>query len=200
MIRRIWFCLALVVVAAVICGCKKETTVIEPEASKEVKMVKLETSMGDVIIELNEDAAPVTAANFLRYVQERFYDGTIFHRVIQGFMIQGGGLLADMQPKQTHPSIVNEAGNGLKNVRGSIAMARTNNPNSATSQFFINHTDNTPLDHVADRNPGYAVFGSVIEGMDVVDKIAAVKTTQRAGYKDVPVEPIVIKSARAVSK
>ncbi|MCX5635719.1 MAG: peptidylprolyl isomerase [Planctomycetota bacterium] len=165
----------------------------------EVKKVKLETSMGDIVIELNEKAAPVTVKNFLRYAEEGFYDGTIFHRVIPNFMIQGGGFKSDMQQKKTHEPIVNEAKNGLKNDRGTIAMARTNDPNSATAQFFINHKNNDFLNYAGMQNPGYAVFGKVIEGMDVVDKIAAVKTSQKGPQSDVPVEPVVIKSARVIS-
>ncbi len=163
------------------------------------KMVKLETSLGDIVVELDEKAAPVTVKNFLRYVQEDFYNGTIFHRVISGFMIQGGMYTADMSSRNTHEAIVNEAANGLKNTRGTIAMARTNNPNSATSQFFINHKDNDFLNYAGPAKPGYAVFGKVIEGMDVVDRIAAVKTAVRRGMRDVPVEPVVIKSAVIVS-
>ena len=165
----------------------------------EVKKVKLETSAGDIVIELNEKAAPVTVKNFLRYAEEGFYDGTIFHRVIPNFMIQGGGFKSDMQQKKTHEPIVNEAKNGLKNDRGTIAMARTNDPNSATAQFFINHKNNDFLNYAGTQNPGYAVFGKVIEGMDVVDKIAAVKTSQKGPQSDVPVEPVVIKSAKVIS-
>ncbi len=166
-------------------------------------IVKLETSMGNIVIELNRQAAPVTVKNFLGYVEAGFYDGTIFHRVIPGFMIQGGGLTAEMAEKETRDPIVNEAKNGLSNKRGTIAMARKPDPNSATCQFFINHKDNTPLDYVANANPGYAVFGKVTEGMDVVDAIAAAKTTTRkdkrgAEMRDVPVEPVLIKSARVV--
>ncbi len=163
------------------------------------KMVKLETSMGDIVIELDEMAAPITTKNFLRYVDEGFYNGTIFHRVISDFMIQGGGFTADMARKETHAPITNEASNGLENKRGTIAMARTPDPDSATSQFFINHKDNAGLDYNGPGNPGYAVFGRTVEGMDVVDAIAAVKTTVRSGMPDVPVEPIVIKSAGLVS-
>jgi cyclophilin family peptidyl-prolyl cis-trans isomerase len=163
------------------------------------KQVKLETSMGDIVIELNEEASPITVKNFLRYVEEGFYDGTIFHRVIPDFMIQGGGFTAEMVQKKPHPPIVNEASNGLKNDRGTIAMARTANPDSATSQFFINHKNNDFLNYAGQSKPGYTVFGKVVEGLDVVDKIAAVKTTQKGQHSDVPVEPVVIKSAKAVS-
>jgi len=174
---------------------KKDST-----SSPQAETVKLETSMGDVVIELDRKAAPITADNFLGYVREGFYDGTIFHRVISGFMIQGGGFTAEMKQKGTHQPIVNEAGNGLKNDRGTIAMARTNNPDSATAQFFINHRDNAFLDYAGPGNPGYAVFGRVTEGMDVVDEIAAVRTTQKGSYSDVPVEPVVIISAKVVSE
>jgi len=174
----------------------KETKVTE---SKQ-KMVKLETSLGDIIIELNEAAAPVTVKNFLGYVEDGFFDGTIFHRVINGFMIQGGGFTDNMGRKQTRPPIVNEAKNGLKNDRGTIAMARTNDPDSATSQFFINHKNNDFLNYVEGRNPGYAVFGKTVEGMDVVDKIAAVKTTVSSGMRDVPAETVLIKSAKVIAE
>jgi len=163
-------------------------------------MVKLETTKGAIVIEINEKAAPVTAANFLQYVQDGFYDGTIFHRVIPNFMIQGGGFTPDMKQKTTRPSIVNEAKNGLKNKRGAIAMARLNDPNSATAQFFINHVDNAYLDYSGTRNPGYAVFGQVVEGMDVIDAIATVKTGIKDMHEDVPLEPVIIKSAKVVSK
>lgn len=163
------------------------------------KRVKLETTLGDIVIELDDKAAPVTVKNFLRYVEEGFFDGTIFHRVIEKFMIQGGGFTADMARKKTHPPIVNEAGNGLKNNRGTIAMARTPQPNSATSQFFINHKDNPNLNYVDARRPGYAVFGKVVEGMETVDKIAVVKTTKKGPHANVPIEPIVIKSAKVIS-
>ena len=161
-------------------------------------IVKLETSMGNIVIELDRQAAPVTAKNFLEYVEAGFYDGTIFHRVIPNFMIQGGGFTADLKRKNTRSPIVNEAWNGPSNTRGTIAMARTNDPDSATSQFFINHIDNAPLNYVDSAHPGHAVFGKVTEGMDVVDAIAAVKTTTRNGMQDVPVEPVIVKSARVV--
>ncbi len=182
-------------------GCNEEAP--SKEGASKTKMVKLETSKGDILIELNESAAPVTVKNFLRYVEEGFYDGTIFHRVIKDFMIQGGGFTVQMQRKQTHPAIINEASNGLKNERGTIAMARTSDPDSATSQFFINtnRTHNAALDYVAGGNPGYAVFGRVVEGMDVVDAIESVRTRTipQLGMKDVPVEPVVIRSATVVS-
>ena len=157
--------------------------------------VKLKTAMGDIIIELNPEKAPVTVKNFLGYVSNGFYDGLIFHRVISGFMIQGGGFTQDMEQKKTNPPIKIESSNGLSNDRGTIAMARTNVPNSATSQFFINHADNDFLNYAGNSNPGYAVFGKVVEGMDVVDKIASVKTTIHGGMDDVPVESVIIESA-----
>ena len=152
--------------------------------------VLIKTSMGDITLELDQAKAPITVKNFLAYVDAKFYDGTIFHRVIPGFMIQGGGLTADMQQKAGNPAIKNESGNGLKNARGSVAMARGNDLNSATSQFYINHVDNFSLDDTR-----YCVFGKVIAGMDVVDAIAKVKTGTRAGHANVPREPITILSA-----
>lgn len=163
-------------------------------------MIKLETSMGDIVIELDENAAPVTVKNFLEYVEAGHFDGTVFHRVIPDFMIQGGGFTAEMARKETRGPIANEASNGLKNERGTIAMARTSDPNSATAQFFINHADNAFLDYVDQSNPGYAVFGRTVEGMDVVDAIAAVETTSKMGMDDVPVEPVAIKSATVVTE
>ncbi|MBN2183370.1 MAG: peptidyl-prolyl cis-trans isomerase [Sedimentisphaerales bacterium] len=166
----------------------------------EKKLVKLETSMGNIVIELNEEAAPVTVKNFLEYVESGHYNGTVFHRVIKDFMIQGGGFSENMMRKDTLAPIKNEASNGLKNDRGTIAMARTDDPDSATAQFFINHKNNDFLNYVPNVNPGYAVFGKTVEGMDVVDAIASVKTTTKMGMKDVPVESVVIKSAMVVSE
>ncbi len=156
-------------------------------------MVLISTSLGDIKLELYEKEAPITVANFLSYVEEGFYDSTIFHRVINNFMVQGGGITADMKQKPTKAPIKNEADNGLKNERGTIAMARTADVNSATSQFFINHKDNSFLDHGV-RDFGYAVFGKVVEGIEIVDKIAAVQT--RPG--DVPVETVSILSMKVV--
>ena len=156
--------------------------------------VQLETSMGNIVIELNRDKAPETVANFIGYVEDGFYDGTIFHRVIENFMVQGGGFDQDFQQKQTKAPVQNEADNGLSNKRGAVAMARTNDPHSATAQFFINTVDNDFLDFKG-KTPsgwGYAVFGEVIEGMDVVDKIREVETTMRGPHQDVPAEDIVI--------
>jgi cyclophilin family peptidyl-prolyl cis-trans isomerase len=199
MTGKFWLC-GLLTVAVLVCGCGDKGKVETKPVRTERYIVKLQTSMGDIVVELNAQAAPVTVKNFLRYVNEGFYDGTIFHRVIHGFMIQGGGLTADMTEKETHDPIANEAANGLKNLRGTIAMARSEDPDSATSQFFINHVENERLDYISDAIPGYAVFGKVTEGMDVVDAIARVDTTTREGKINVPVEPITIKSARVVSQ
>ena len=158
-------------------------------------MVVLATSLGDITIELFEEQAPVTVENFRQYVDEGFYGGTVFHRVVPGFVLQGGGLEADMSRKATRDPIQNEAENGLKNTRGALSMARTSDIHSATSQFFINLVDNAFLDH-GERDFGYAVFGKVVEGMDVVDAIAKVKTGTVKGYGDAPLEPVVIESAR----
>ncbi len=156
--------------------------------------VQLETSHGNIVIELNRDKAPNTVANFLSYVEDGFYDATIFHRVIENFMIQGGGFDENFQQKETKAPIENEADNGLSNKRGTLAMARTNDPHSATAQFFINTVDNDFLDFKgkAPSGWGYAVFGEVVEGMDVVDKIRAVKTTMRGPHQDVPAETVLI--------
>ncbi len=153
-------------------------------------VVEITTSLGVITVELNEEKAPQTTKNFLAYTDKKFYDGTVFHRVIPGFMIQGGGFTKDMVEKPTDAPIANEANNGLKNVRGSIAMARTMDPKSATSQFFINLKDNAALDYTAPtpQGWGYAVFGKVTGGMEVVDKIAAQKTGSNKGHNDVPVD------------
>jgi len=160
----------------------------------ENRMVKMTTSLGQIVIELYPDAAPVTVKNFLDYVESGFFAGTIFHRVIPGFVIQGGGLNENMQQKQNNPPIMNEADNGMKNEIGTLSMARTNDPNSATSQFFINLTDNAFLDfkNKTTQGWGYAVFAKVVSGMEVVNEIAAVKTGNIGGHSDVPIEPIVI--------
>ena len=164
--------------------------------------VLLETSKGKIVLELNAAKAPKTVKNFVDYVKAGHYNGTIFHRVIPGFMIQGGGFTAEMQQKPTRSPIQNEADNGLANSRGTIAMARTGDPHSATGQFFINLVDNRALNHTAKTQAGwgYTVFGKVVEGMDVADKIAAVRTGSRSGYQDVPVEPVVITSAKVVEE
>jgi peptidyl-prolyl cis-trans isomerase B (cyclophilin B) len=162
--------------------------------------VKLTTSLGAIVIQLNDEKAPVTTANFLKYVNEGFYNGTIFHRVIKDFMAQGGGFDTGFKQKATHDPIKNEADNGLANKRGSIAMARTSDPNSATAQFFINYRDNGFLNHTSPTPSGwgYAVFGEVVEGMDVVDAMANQPTGNRGGHQDVPKTDIVIEKAEVV--
>lgn len=163
-------------------------------------MIILHTNFGDISLELDFDKAPKTAANFEQYVKDGFYDGVIFHRVINGFMIQGGGFEPGMVQKDTGDTIENEADNGLSNSAGTIAMARTMDPHSASAQFFINVSDNTFLDHTAKTTEGwgYAVFGKVADGMDVVNKIKGASTTMRAGHQDVPVDDIIIESAEVV--
>ena len=161
-------------------------------------IVQLETSLGRIRLVLDKTKAPLSVDNFLKYIRAGHYDGTIFHRVIPGFMIQGGGYDPDMSERPTRPPIRNEAKNGLRNVRGSIAMARTNDANSATAQFFINVKDNPALDFGI-RGAGYAVFGQVVEGLDVVDKIVAVPTRMKGDHQNVPTTPVVIQSAREVT-
>ena len=160
-------------------------------------MVKLTTNFGDITLELNAEKAPITVANFLQYVESGYYDGVIFHRVIDGFMIQGGGFDTNMKQKATKAEIKNEADNGLGNDKYTVAMARTSIPDSASSQFFINVGDNDFLNHTTPTSSGwgYCVFGKVVEGIDVVDKIRAVKTTSKAGHRDVPIEAVVIEKA-----
>lgn len=164
--------------------------------------VELETTLGNIVIELNQEKAPNTVANFLAYVKSGHYDGTIFHRVIDGFMIQGGGMDANMKEKSTNAPIQNEADNGLKNEVGTIAMARTSDPHSATAQFFINVKDNSFL-NFSGKNPqgwGYAVFGKVTEGMDIVNKIKGVPTGKYGFHADVPTTPVVITHAKVIEK
>jgi cyclophilin family peptidyl-prolyl cis-trans isomerase len=182
----------------------QKTSTVNPTMEKQVAqktgnpVVVIETSMGIIEAELWADKAPLTVENFLRYVDEGFYDGLIFHRVIDGFMIQGGGMTADLKSKATHEQIKNEAKAELKNLRGTLAMARTNDVNSATAQFFINLADNDFLNHTGEgpREFGYCAFGKVTAGMDVVAKIGKVKTGTRGHYDDVPVAPVEIKSVR----
>ncbi|HCE44950.1 MAG TPA: peptidylprolyl isomerase [Lentisphaeria bacterium] len=191
-------------------GCKSgsDEKVNEPEPSpskveikqvapKDIRKVTLKTSLGDIVVELDEKAAPLTTKNFLAYVEKGHYRGTVFHRVINGFMIQGGGFDESFKKLQTMPPVKNEADNGLKNARGTISMARTPDINSASDQFFINLADNKPLDHrdASSNGFGYCVFGKVISGMEVVDRIAKVKTGSKGMHRDVPVENIVIKDA-----
>ena len=174
-----------------------------PEVTATRPQVIIHTSMGDIRLQLFADRAPATVRNFLQYARDDFYSGTIFHRVISGFMIQGGGFTVDLERKRTNDPIINEADNGLKNTRGTVAMARTNNPNSATSQFFINHVTNRALDHRNKNSAadwGYAVFGEVIQGMEVVDAIAMVDTAPQPPLpRDVPVEPVVIDSVEVIT-
>lgn len=187
--RRTGWSLCLLLAA----GCAK--------SAEDGPVVVMETSMGTVKIELNQAKAPNTVKNFLAYVDDKHYDGTIFHRVIPDFMIQGGGFTPAMKEKRTKAPIRNESSNGLENDRGTLAMARTGDPHSATSQFFINVKGNDFLNRSkAPDGVGYAVFGKVIDGMDVVDKIRFVDTTTVRGQKDVPIEPVVIKSIRRVEK
>ena len=204
---KFWF-YGLLAVVVLVNGCSEKTNKAQADkktvnmerniVKSQSNVVKLQTSMGNIVIELDEQAAPVTVKNFLGYVEAGFYDGTIFHRVIPGFMIQGGGFTEQMTRKETRDPIINEAKNGLSNMRGTTAMARTSNPNSATSQFFINHSDNEFLNYIDENKAGYAVFGKVTEGMDIVDAIASVKTATRNGMDDVPVEPVTIQSAKVV--
>ena len=172
----------------------------ENKMSDTQNKVKLTTNLGVIVIQLNAEKAPVSTENFLTYVKEGFYSGTIFHRVIPGFMAQGGGFDADFKQKEVHGSIKNEADNGLKNTRGTLAMARTSDPDSATAQFFINYKDNSFLDYSSPtpNGWGYAVFAEVIEGMDVVDAMADAPTGNRGGHQDVPKEDIVIEKAEII--
>ena len=175
---------------------QKDQTEYYPEEDQ-MSLVTISTSAGEIHLELDADNAPITVANFLKLAEDGYYAGTIFHRIIEGFMVQGGGLDEDMTPKPTNTDpIQNEANNGLKNDRGTIAMARTMDPHSATGQFFINHKDNDFLNHTAETSQGwgYAVFGSVIDGMDVVDQIALSTTSTVSGYADAPLEPTIIHS------
>ena len=172
------------------------------QAERRNPLVKLTTNMGEIVIELNEEKAPISSANFLAYVNDGFYDGTVFHRVIDGFMIQGGGMTAELGMKKTKEPIQNEADNGLKNEIYTLAMARTQDPHSASSQFFINVKDNDFLNHTAKDMAGwgYAVFGKVVEGTDVVDKIKSVPTGKKGFYDDVPKEPVIIEKAEVIQQ
>ena len=185
------FANALIVISAMVFTGTEDVAAENPQ-------ILLDTSKGEVVLELYPDKAPDTVKNFLNYVDTKFFDGTIFHRVIPNFMIQGGGFTDDMKQKPTQAPIKNEADSGIKNDRGTIAMARTGDPHSATGQFFINTVDNDFLNHKnkTQQGWGYAAFGKVIKGMDTVDAISAVKTSNRGSYQDVPVEAVVIKSAK----
>lgn len=205
-VNKIFLVMHLIPIVMVIWSCtQNEPTQSENEQTKPIQaetkggnpMVIMSTSLGDIKMELYQDKAPITVQNFLSYVNDGFFDGTIFHRVIPNFMVQGGGFTQDMQQKPTKAPIKNEADNGLKNDVGTIAMARTGVVDSATSQFFINQADNDFLNH-GSRDFGYAVFGKVVEGMDVVNKIAGVKTGRLGPFQDVPLEPVLINSVRVV--
>lgn len=191
--KNIW-----IVIPVILLAVASALIFLIPSSSGPNPVVVMDTTMGRVKIELFASEAPITVKNFLRYVDDKHFDGTIFHRVIKGFMIQGGGFTPEMKEKRdTFPPIRNESKNGVSNKRGTIAMARTSDPHSATAQFFINTVDNTnKLDPGMQGPYGYAVFGKVIEGMDVVDRIAAVPTGSFAGHDDVPDEPILIRSIR----
>ena len=189
MLRTIAAGVALLVASA--CSASEEPR--KPAAPGGKTLVTLKTSLGDVRIELDSERAPISVENFLAYVDDGFYDGTVFHRVIPNFMVQGGGFDSDMKEKSTRPSIENEAKNGLKNETGTLAMARTSDPNSATSQFFINLVDNDFLNN-GSRDFGYAVFARVVGGMDVVEKIAAVPTGNSGGHQNVPLDPVLLVS------
>ncbi len=184
-----------------VCSAVLVTTVLaSAKLAADTVTVELKTSAGNIVLELDAAKAPKTVANFVNYVNKGHYDGTVFHRVIRGFMIQGGGMTADLKEKPTDPPIINESTNGLKNQPYTIAMARTSLPNSATSQFFINHANNSFLDRAeAQDGVGYAVFGRVKEGQDVVDKIATSATRPQGMHENVPVTPVVIQSAKRIS-
>ena len=192
MSHKIYSALVIVAMTCAASGCDKKA-VDNPQ-------ITLETSSGKIILELYPDRAPETVKNFIAYIDSEFYNDTVFHRVIPNFMIQGGGFTAGMRRKPTQMPIKNEADNGLKNERGTIAMARTADPDSATAQFFINTVNNEFLNHKSkdSKGWGYAVFGRVAEGMDVVDAIAGVKTGTRGAYRDVPIEPVIIRKAQRI--
>ncbi len=188
------------ILSLLLCFFTTSSFATEKKMSETSSKVKLTTSLGTIIVQLNTAKAPVSSSNFLTYVNDGFYNGTIFHRVIKGFMAQGGGFDAALKQKETHAAIKNEADNGLSNKRGTLAMARTNDPNSATAQFFINFKDNVFLDHTSPTPSGwgYAVFGEVVDGMNIVDEMAKQATGNRAGFQDVPNTNIVIEKAEVV--
>ena len=185
--RLLATCACLAMLAAIGVGGAQE--------SKKNPVVILDTSLGKIAIELYADKAPITVKNFLQYVDDKFYDGTIFHRVIADFMIQGGGMEPGLKEKKTREAIKNESANGVSNERGTIAMARLPEPDTATAQFFINVKDNPRLDG-SDTKPGYAVFGRVVDGLDIVDKIRVVDTGEQGGHEDVPIQDVIIRTAR----
>jgi peptidyl-prolyl cis-trans isomerase A (cyclophilin A) len=199
--RSVLLVVAAVVViggAALVARAAAQTGAASQPAAGAAPTVVMKTSMGEVRIRLFRDKAPISVENFLGYVNKQFYDGTVFHRIIPTFMVQGGGFTADLTKKPTGAPIKLESQNGLKNTRGTVAMARTGDPNSATSQFFINVVDNPMLDYPKPDGNGYAVFGEVVSGMDVVDKIKGVATGTKAGMQDVPLQAVVIESIRVV--
>ena len=200
-VKLVWRRFSVLFSVLSIIGC---FTVFVAHANQQLEnkfMIKLSTSMGEITLELDAENAPITVENFLSYVDSGHYDNTIFHRVIPGFVIQGGGMVSGMQEKGTGTPIQNEADNGLKNLIGAICMARTNDPHSATAQFFINLKDNQSLDHTekTESGWGYAVFGRVVSGMDVVEKIAAVETGNVGYHSDVPLEDVVLEKAERVT-
>lgn len=207
---KMWAALAMTVSCSVALAQGDKPEVKQPEtkttngekpAAEKLQYVQFETTQGSFVLELNHEKAPVSVENFVRYVEKGFYDGTIFHRVISDFMIQGGGMDDKGQPKRTDAPITNEHSNGLKNKRGTISMARTNDPNSATSQFFINVADNDgTATYNLDAGPGYAVFGKVVQGMDTVDKIKDGETRYRGREKSDPVNPVKVTKARKLTK
>lgn len=202
MFKRMLLAGMLAAVMASAAGAQESKPAAPAPTSPKMKgkvVVQIETSLGNIKAELYPEKAPKTVENFLAYVKAGFYDGTIFHRVIPGFVIQGGGFTKDMKQKKTNPAIALESQNGLKNARGTLAMARTNDPNSATSQFFVNLKDNAMLDYPKPDGNGYAVFGKVTSGLEIVDKIAGVTTTTlESGMADVPVEPVLIKTIKVL--
>ena len=193
--RRFVFCRIALIIAVVVTGILTVSRAIRAQDLADTPKVIFSTTLGNFMIELYPGKAPITVKNFLAYVDAGFFENTIFHRVIPGFMIQGGGFTEQMQKKPTNPPIKNEAKNGLKNKRGTLSMARTQVVDSATAQFFVNLKDNASLDH-GTRGYGYAVFARVIAGMEVIDKIAAVPTGNKGSYRNVPKTPVIIKSAR----
>jgi peptidyl-prolyl cis-trans isomerase A (cyclophilin A) len=202
--KRAWFQLTVIMIMWLLAdfAAGQTETAKKAAAKNKYPVVVMETTVGTIRIEVFTDKAPITAKNFLDYADSGFYNNTIFHRVVPNFVIQGGGYLASMNRKPTKPAIQNESKNGLKNLRGTLSMARYSDPNSATSQFFINLKDNAHLDPPAGGGLGYAVFARVVEGMDVVDKIAAVKTgtknVQGTPFQNVPLKPVTVKSAKVL--